>query len=481
MPSPAEDKRAKEYPLYCSFCGKMQSEVLKMIAGPTVFICNECIVLCVSVLHDEGIDVLEMATAPAPQEAVGDYTPDQKRVSDYIQEITREQVGSGEDPIGFLIASHRHLAQPRSVAGEARNCTCHPDDHPPVPCARKYALSECRAAAAQSAPAPLWDEGLREILAEEADNEGFTFAASQLRNGHIHQFEKAALAAMRRVQALSRHPLPAATTTEDHCETCKQKIVKGHTIFLTKTGLVHLRCPPQPARAAEDDREILAQELMNRGDLSNKWLAEILRDLTWTPTKDSLWQMILTSMARARAALSGPVVEDGFDRIKFGSLPGYPFLPCPICKGVEGCDHTVPERIRAALSATRPVANGMRLVPWKYIRHLKRCEMTSLPLSGECTCGLAQFTASPPADTSTPNAGAYSALKIAVSYDERPTDWQIGFDNALERLGECIAIAQAVAAKNPIFAKGQHEKRLIESACVAVRHAHADTSAEKKP
>lgn len=30
------------------------------------------------------------------------------------------------------------------------------------------------------------------------------------------------------------------------------------------------------------------------------------------------------------------------------SLPGYPFLPCPICKGTEGCDHTVPERMRAA-------------------------------------------------------------------------------------------------------------------------------------
>jgi hypothetical protein len=29
-------------------------------------------------------------------------------------------------------------------------------------------------------------------------------------------------------------------------------------------------------------------------------------------------------------------------------LPGYPWLPCPICHGTEGCDHTVPERMRAA-------------------------------------------------------------------------------------------------------------------------------------
>lgn len=32
----------------------------------------------------------------------------------------------------------------------------------------------------------------------------------------------------------------------------------------------------------------------------------------------------------------------------FRSLPGYPWLPCPICKGVEGCDHIVGERARAA-------------------------------------------------------------------------------------------------------------------------------------
>ena len=29
------------------------------------------------------------------------------------------------------------------------------------------------------------------------------------------------------------------------------------------------------------------------------------------------------------------------------AIPGYPFLPCPICKGIEGCDHTVVERATA--------------------------------------------------------------------------------------------------------------------------------------
>jgi len=38
---------------YCSFCGKSQHEVRKLIAGPTVFICNECVELCAGIIRDE--------------------------------------------------------------------------------------------------------------------------------------------------------------------------------------------------------------------------------------------------------------------------------------------------------------------------------------------------------------------------------------------------------------------------------------------
>lgn len=40
--------------LYCSFCGKGQLEVKKLIAGPTVFICDECIILCMGIIGEEG-------------------------------------------------------------------------------------------------------------------------------------------------------------------------------------------------------------------------------------------------------------------------------------------------------------------------------------------------------------------------------------------------------------------------------------------
>lgn len=54
MPEPTISTTHEKNPLYCSFCGKSQHEVPKLIAGPTVFICNECIELCVSILQEEG-------------------------------------------------------------------------------------------------------------------------------------------------------------------------------------------------------------------------------------------------------------------------------------------------------------------------------------------------------------------------------------------------------------------------------------------
>ena len=58
--------------LYCSFCGKSQHEVKKLIAGPSVFICDECIDLCNDILRDETSNVETVAGAksdlPTPLE-----------------------------------------------------------------------------------------------------------------------------------------------------------------------------------------------------------------------------------------------------------------------------------------------------------------------------------------------------------------------------------------------------------------------------
>jgi len=47
------DRKVSDKPLYCSFCGKGQSEVRKLIAGPSVFICDECIELCNDIIREE--------------------------------------------------------------------------------------------------------------------------------------------------------------------------------------------------------------------------------------------------------------------------------------------------------------------------------------------------------------------------------------------------------------------------------------------
>ena len=74
--------------LYCSFCGKSQHEVRKLIAGPTVFICDECVELCMDIIREENKSsmVKSREGVPTPQEIMGvldDYVigqPHAKRV-----------------------------------------------------------------------------------------------------------------------------------------------------------------------------------------------------------------------------------------------------------------------------------------------------------------------------------------------------------------------------------------------------------------
>lgn len=52
-PPPEAKKPVTTYVLCCSFCGKGQREVKKLIAGPTVYICNECVKLCQDILDED--------------------------------------------------------------------------------------------------------------------------------------------------------------------------------------------------------------------------------------------------------------------------------------------------------------------------------------------------------------------------------------------------------------------------------------------
>jgi ATP-dependent Clp protease ATP-binding subunit ClpX len=68
----ASDKNKGDKLLYCSFCGKSQHEVKKLIAGPSVFVCDECIELCNDIIREESNNTVhgkaERGDLPVPHE-----------------------------------------------------------------------------------------------------------------------------------------------------------------------------------------------------------------------------------------------------------------------------------------------------------------------------------------------------------------------------------------------------------------------------
>src|SRR3569623_1642276 len=96
--------------LYCSFCGKSQHEVKKLIAGPSVFICDECIDLCNDIIRDEASSVEAVAgpksDLPTPQEIyelLGQYVIGQEKakrilsVAVYNHYKRRKHLGKKDD------------------------------------------------------------------------------------------------------------------------------------------------------------------------------------------------------------------------------------------------------------------------------------------------------------------------------------------------------------------------------------------------
>ena len=82
--------------LYCSFCGKSQHEVKKLIAGPTVFICDECVELCMDIIKEENKShVLKSTTGvPSPIDI-------EKTLNDYV-------IGQDKTKRILSVAVHNH-------------------------------------------------------------------------------------------------------------------------------------------------------------------------------------------------------------------------------------------------------------------------------------------------------------------------------------------------------------------------------------
>ena len=67
-------KKEEKESLFCSFCGKSQKEVKKLIAGPSVYICNECVDLCNDIIEEEikSEEETSLEELPSPLEIFND-------------------------------------------------------------------------------------------------------------------------------------------------------------------------------------------------------------------------------------------------------------------------------------------------------------------------------------------------------------------------------------------------------------------------
>ena len=101
------DKGSGDKLLYCSFCGKSQHEVRKLIAGPSVFICDECVELCNDIIREE----IQQADS---QKGASSDLPTPHEISGILDQYV---IGQGQAKKALAVAVYNHYKRLRSNAG----------------------------------------------------------------------------------------------------------------------------------------------------------------------------------------------------------------------------------------------------------------------------------------------------------------------------------------------------------------------------